>query len=137
MPKYNITASISGTIRATIDAPNLDAAQEWYDRSRTPKDFDSFGLHWELISITDPNSKTADAAEFDNRQAFSEGWGLFSVAGDQDALYIQRLDVPCDAGFHPSPSPVFESDGEAVAHVRRQAAAGSAYHLDAIRRVDG
>lgn len=58
--------------------------------------------------------------QFDNAHAMSEGWALFNDGE------IQRLDEP--SGFHTSDEPVFASDKDAIAFVRRQAQQGSPYH---------
>ena len=54
--------------------------------------------------------------DFDNTQAFQEGWALFN---DGD---IQRLDE----------AEIFQSDIEAVRFIASQAFSGSAYHQSAL-----
>lgn len=98
---------------------------------------------------------------FNNVQAYSEGWGLFTLDGG--TLAIQRLDDPpnarplkceCDntheaagtccracwrAGYrHVAPSgPVFDCDSEALDRVMGKASEGSRYHRKAIALAAG
>lgn len=76
--------------------------------------------------------------EWNNEQAFNEGWGIFDCDGSENGPWqIQRIDSPED--MEPPPpytEPVFLLDDHAWDHVRRQAARGSIYHkaaLDLIR----
>lgn len=63
-----------------------------------------------------PNRRGKGICDFDNTQAFSEGWALFN---DGD---LQKLDE----------SDVFQSDDEAVRFVASRAFCGSAYHQQAL-----
>lgn len=74
-----------------------------------------------------------------NRQAFSEGWGLFDVEG---VLRIQRLDDPKSVtegnehmivpGVDYPDEPVFDGDGDALSYVTGRANEGSEYHKHAL-----
>lgn len=68
--------------------------------------------------------------DFDNAQAVREGWGLFNANG---VLEIQRIDEP-DLPDPPAEGwPSHLTDEHAVLHVTSAAAAGSAYHQQALR----
>ncbi|MFN3623980.1 MAG: hypothetical protein ACK4TP_07950 [Hyphomicrobium sp.] len=71
---------------------------------------------------------------FDNTQAFDEGWGIFDCDGSENGPWqIQRIDNPED--MEPPPpyaEPVFLLDDHAWDFVRREAAKGSAYHKAAL-----
>lgn len=71
---------------------------------------------------------------FDNTQAFREGWCLSDCFFDDGYRYqIQRLDNP-SAAYEGGPSePVFEDDFKALEFVKTQADAGSEYHIIAIK----
>jgi hypothetical protein len=61
--------------------------------------------------------------EFDNRQAFSEGWGIFDCDGSENGPWqLQRLDEETP----------FPSDDEAWQYVVERAAASSPYHQCAL-----
>lgn len=69
-------------------------------------------------------------AKFDNTQAYSEGWGLFSV--DNDEYQILKLDDPQSVNEnYPKESP-FKDDRAAFQFVVDRACAGSYYHRRAL-----
>lgn len=76
----------------------------------------------------DDSDATAGGAEvafsWSNAQAASEGWGLFH---ENEGLRLERIDDWEGVGG-------FASDWAAVLFVREQAAAGSSYHAEALRR---
>lgn len=72
-----------------------------------------------------PHTITSDAViqDFDNTQAFEEGWGIFDCEGSEnDQWQLQKSDE--DA--------VFASDEDAWLFVVDHAIAGSAYHIAAL-----
>jgi len=60
--------------------------------------------------------------QFDNTQALSEGWGIFSLNRDDEPFQLQRDDE----------EDVFEDDDEAWAFVFQKADEGSTYHIEAM-----
>lgn len=72
---------------------------------------------------------------FDPSQALREGWDLFDVEG---RFQLQRIDRPADHEEVPEidyATPKFASDADAIIHVALQAAAGSAYHKEALHLI--
>ena len=61
---------------------------------------------------------------------YQEGWAVFQC--DDGHLEIQRLDCPSDAVSTNPGEPMFASDDEAIAYVRRCAEQGSRYHREAL-----
>lgn len=70
------------------------------------------------------------ATTFTNDRAFREGWGLWDV--DCGPPHIQRLDDPQSVDESYPAEPIFASDKDAIKYVREIAAAGSAYHQEAL-----
>lgn len=75
--------------------------------------------------------------EFDNTQAFTEGWGIFEIHGDTDQSFVDtygtwsldRLGEDNTCG----PVVFGEDADQAWRHVVTRALEGSAYHIEAIR----
>lgn len=69
--------------------------------------------------------------QFDNKQAYAEGWALFN-----DGV-LHRLDNGRINEAHPDGDgrPAFTSDHAALAFVRQRAAKGSNYHIRALQQV--
>lgn len=70
--------------------------------------------------------------DFDNAQAYKEGWGLFAIDGQINDCRIQKLDDPRSVDeSYPEESP-FKDDREAFQFVVDRACAGSTYHRRAL-----
>lgn len=79
-----------------------------------------------------PDQNDGDQGAWDDTQAISEGWCLFDVDGRHS---MQRIDCPESADGNSVDEPVFDSDADAIIYVASLAAAGSAYHMDALSLV--
>jgi hypothetical protein len=69
-------------------------------------------------------------AAFNDAQAHSEGWGIFEMCPAFHADEPLQLEAVCNPELGPE---CFASDEDAVAFVIGKAAAGSAYHIQALR----
>lgn len=69
-------------------------------------------------------------AFYNDLDAKREGWALFTC--DDGRIRIQRLDDPQSCGDDFPAEPVFASDDQAIAFVRKRASEGSFPHKDAM-----